>query len=138
MKKTILLFSFTILALFSFILGIFLYLEDGLKDTMCQNNIHETIISPNQKYKAIVFERNCGATTGFTTQISIIHMKNHLANDSGNIYVAKGHPNEISPRLKWIDNNHLYVDNIKSKEEYKKENALSVSEHVKISYKSNL
>jgi hypothetical protein len=36
------------------------------------NKIFETIDSPNKSSKAIVFERNVGATTGFNRQVAII------------------------------------------------------------------
>ena len=36
------------------------------------NKVFESVESPNKSLKAIVFERNAGATTGFNRQIAII------------------------------------------------------------------
>ena len=58
---------------------------------MCGNEIIKTITSPSNKKKLVLFERNCGATTGFSTQISIINDNETLGNESGNIYIAEGY-----------------------------------------------
>src|SRR5687767_10343542 len=39
---------------------------------MCGNDIQLTVVSPDRKLKAVVFERSCGATTGFSTQVSVL------------------------------------------------------------------
>jgi hypothetical protein len=35
-----------------------------------------------------VFERACGATTGFSTQVSLLHAGQSLRNEPGNLFVA--------------------------------------------------
>jgi hypothetical protein len=54
----------------------------------CSNQILKQIPSPNKKMKAVVFQRDCGATTGFSTQVSILSFEQDLPNDGGNIFVA--------------------------------------------------
>ncbi|MES2837963.1 MAG: hypothetical protein V4667_10605 [Bacteroidota bacterium] len=54
---------------------------------MCGNNIINEIESPNKKLKAVIFIRDCGATTGYSTQVSIIKNKEKLDNESGNILI---------------------------------------------------
>jgi hypothetical protein len=54
----------------------------------CGNEIIRILDSPTKQLKAIVFQRDCGATTGFSTQISIISAKSNLPNESGNVFVA--------------------------------------------------
>lgn len=56
--------------------------------SMCENSVLKTVISPNKKQKLVVFTRNCGATTDFSTQISILDADDELPNDSGNVFVA--------------------------------------------------
>lgn len=56
--------------------------------SMCENTVLKTVISPNKKQKLVVFARNCGATTDFSTQISIIDADDKLPNDPGNVFVA--------------------------------------------------
>lgn len=55
---------------------------------MCENKIIQSIESPDSIRKVVVFERDCGATTDFSTQISIIKNGEHLENKSGNIFSA--------------------------------------------------
>jgi len=40
--------------------------------------------------RAIVFGRDCGATTGFNTQVSVVPSSSKLPDDGGNIFVADG------------------------------------------------
>jgi hypothetical protein len=56
----------------------------------CGNEISQTVNSPSGKMKAIVFNRNCGATTGFNTQVSIIPSSESLPGDSGNTLILDG------------------------------------------------
>ncbi|MFN7489809.1 MAG: hypothetical protein ACK5QK_08770 [Chryseotalea sp.] len=50
-----------------FILTISLVFGDS-----CVNQIVDIKISPDNNYQAVTFIRDCGATTGFSTQLSII------------------------------------------------------------------
>lgn len=58
-------------------------------DTECSNDIIKTRISPDGKYKAIAYIRDCGATTDFSPQVSLILKKYKLKeNNLGNIFVG--------------------------------------------------
>ena len=57
---------------------------------MCENEISKTVISPSGNLKAVVFNRGCGATTGFNTQISIINTSEELESEGGNLFIADG------------------------------------------------
>lgn len=61
------------------------------EDTMCNNYLVAETASPNKdkKQKAILFTRDCGATTSFSTQISLLEDGEPLANEEGNIFIAK-------------------------------------------------
>jgi len=73
--------------------------------------------SPSGKYKAVVFERSAGATTSFSTQISIIRSSGKLKNEPGNIFIADcDHGKAPSAswggpevRVKWIDDDTLSI-----------------------------
>jgi hypothetical protein len=54
----------------------------------CDNHILSQAISPDGKYRAVVFERDCGATTGFSTQVSIMPAGRALGNNAGNAFIA--------------------------------------------------
>lgn len=43
----------------------------GCSDT-CENSVAAKVISPNGQREAVMFQRDCGATTGYSTQISVL------------------------------------------------------------------
>ncbi|MDO9472477.1 MAG: hypothetical protein Q7J28_05430 [Caulobacter sp.] len=53
----------------------------------CRNTVVSTARSPDGRLDAVLFERNCGATTGFSTQVSIMSV-GELPEVSGNIFVT--------------------------------------------------
>jgi hypothetical protein len=73
-------------------LGITLYAmisASGDSGDMCGNTIVQVIESPDKQHKIVVFERNCGATTDFSTQISILNAEEELGkDDNGNVFSA--------------------------------------------------
>jgi hypothetical protein len=89
------------------------FLGDG-----CKNAVQSTVLSPNGTQAAIVFERNCGATTGFSAQVSVVPASNRKLDGGGNALVADtdrgaapsasyGGP-EI--RLKWLSESSLSIE----------------------------
>jgi hypothetical protein len=54
------------------IAGLALLMACGTIDP-CGNTILEEVPSPTGKYRAIIFQRDCGATTGYSTQVSILN-----------------------------------------------------------------
>ena len=54
---------------------------------ICSNEVIASALSPDGRYDAIIFQRDCGATTGFSTQISIVQ-HGDIPTASGNIFVA--------------------------------------------------
>lgn len=61
-------------------------LVSGCADT-CANEIVDRVGSPNGNYDAVLFQRDCGATTGFSTQISLVPAGEDIEG-SGNVFVA--------------------------------------------------
>jgi hypothetical protein len=57
---------------------------------LCANEVSQTVLSPSGKLKAVVFNRDCGATTGFNTQVSIMPVAASLPDSGGNILVIDG------------------------------------------------
>lgn len=53
----------------------------------CANEIVQTVPAPDGKMAAVLFERNCGATSDFTTQVSIVR-RGEAPDGRGNIYIA--------------------------------------------------
>lgn len=53
----------------------------------CDNTVIQENTSPSGEIKAVMFRRDCGATTGFSTQISVI-AKNEELTGGGNAFIA--------------------------------------------------
>ena len=74
--------------------------------SLCGNQIGYEEKSPSGKLKAVAFERDCGATTGFTTQISILPNNQKLPNEPGNLFIADG---DLKIRIKWEAEDKLVI-----------------------------
>lgn len=83
----------------------------------CENDPVAEVPSPGGDLKAVVFQRGCGATTGFSTQVSVLQRSATLPNEEGNVFVAddnhgqapsspKGGPEVI---VAWSESNRLLV-----------------------------
>lgn len=138
MKKGCLIFlivSIIIIAILGFFVNSFL--KSG-----CGNKKYLEVYSPNKEQKAVVFEYDCGATTDFSTHISIINGNENLEKtDSGNLFVADSNHGEanmigeiIDVKLIWKNNDTLIIDYDKRARVFK--NKLSKS-GVDIIYKSH-
>jgi hypothetical protein len=79
----------------------------------CNNEIRRELASPNGKMKAVVFQRDCGATVGFNTQVSVLPSGSKLPNDGGNVFVADGGqgnaPSGPFVAVSWINDTELLV-----------------------------
>jgi len=54
----------------------------------CANEILQKHPSPSGKVRVVVFQRNCGATTGFSTQASVLKAGEDLPNRPGNLFIS--------------------------------------------------
>ena len=78
----------------------------------CENESPVEHLSPDQKRKAVVFERGCGATVGTNIQLSILSSTESLPTEGGNTFIID--PNHgASPTLyidvEWKGNTTLLV-----------------------------
>jgi hypothetical protein len=69
-------------------LGAALFAFVALFAPLCANEVLQTGLSPDGRLKAVVFERDCGATTDFSTQVSVLPAGEKLPNDGGNVFTA--------------------------------------------------
>jgi hypothetical protein len=88
---------------------------------MCGNETVVESVSPNGSEKLVVFTRNCGATTGFSTHASILPANQVLPNEGGNLLVIKG---EIKVRGIWQSANQLSIQGVGSGQVFKQEFAV--------------
>lgn len=101
---------------------------------LCNNEIYAEVPSPDSRYKAVIFQRDCGATTGFSTQISILPADNTLENDSGNIFVMKGHPQSHAPAVSWMSDTELFINVPLDGSAIKAESRFNSTANIRISY----
>lgn len=71
-------------------------LFSGCLSNDCVNVVREELVSPNGKLKAVVFSRNCGATTGANIQVSVLDKKENLPNDGGNALIVDNGDAKVS------------------------------------------
>jgi len=110
MKKFVLLLLVLVAGALFFVAYNFLSFDDT-----CQNEVLSELANPNGQVKAVIFQRNCGATTGFSTQVSIIEFGHELKNVGGNVLVADTNHGEApsdengGPKVEadWIGNKNL-------------------------------
>jgi hypothetical protein len=72
---------------------------------MCANDIVQEIVSPDGKYVATAFIRNCGATTDYSPQVYLRKTGKRLA-DKGNVFIGD-HSDFI--RIEWLSATELLV-----------------------------
>ena len=54
----------------------------------CRNEVLKDLASPGGKMRAVIFQRDCGGTTGFSTQVSVLAKDDELPDEGGNVFVA--------------------------------------------------
>jgi hypothetical protein len=72
----------------------------------CKNTVQQRLVSPDGEHEAVVFERDCGATTDYSTQLSVLERGEGLPNRPGNAYIY-GH--RVPLRIRWETPNVLRV-----------------------------
>lgn len=70
----------------------------------CGNDIQREVPSPNGDKVAYVFLRSCGATTGYSPQLSILNKGDEFENEVGNAFKS-----DKSFSIEWINDNNLKV-----------------------------
>lgn len=73
------LYSLTLLAIITCLTGC---------DDLCSNEVIAEKVNNRKTYKLIHFDRNCGATTGNSNQLSIVSIDENLDNEKGNTFIA--------------------------------------------------
>lgn len=76
----------TVLLIAATVLSTLVILKLG--EGMCDNTPIAEYPSPEGRHRVIVFERSCGATTGFSTQASLLDADEELDLGSGNLFIS--------------------------------------------------
>ncbi len=78
---------------------------------LCANEIVSEAHSPDERLRAVVFRRDCGATTDFTLHVSVLGATEPLSNDEGNVFRAgnDGRTPPVEVKVAGQDSRHLLV-----------------------------
>jgi hypothetical protein len=72
---------------------------------LCENTIKQEVTSPDGRLKIVVFSRECGATTGFNSQATIINASDRLPDAAGTVFITDKDDVTVS----WPDPNRVLV-----------------------------
>jgi hypothetical protein len=79
---------------------------------LCSNRIIDDIQSPNKQYHAVVFQRDCGATTSFSTQVSLLHASDDVSG-GGNVFITDSRNSTADAtaevKVAWASNDRLII-----------------------------
>ena len=83
----------------------------------CSTNVYREVPSPGGRFRAVVFERDCGATTGFNRQVAIVPA-NVSAPDSATTIFVVDKPDTVTSapdsvvlavNPSWLNDDHLII-----------------------------
>ncbi len=85
-------------------------------DAPCDTLIFQRKLSPDGRHNAVLFQRECGSTTGFSTQIALIEPDEMLA-ESGHVFIAQNGHNSARAgpwngpwaAMEWLAPDHLLI-----------------------------
>ena len=88
-----------------------------LNDELCSLLVVRRTLSPNGHREAVLYQRNCGATTDFATNLSVVSAGARIANARGNVLVADSYDGQapldsgsvIHLSVKWLGDDSLLV-----------------------------
>ena len=105
------------IGIFNFFILIFSILFTPAED-MCGLDVAHVVISPNNQYKAIIYQYDCGATTPFTTNVSILEVDQDLKYEPGNLFSAyhgsvSGEWHGPYVEVKWLNINSISITYVK-------------------------
>ncbi|MFT7879741.1 MAG: hypothetical protein ABXS91_05020 [Sulfurimonas sp.] len=100
---------------------LFYYFANGLSEGLCSNTLYKEYPSPDRSLKAVVFQRECGPSTGATTQVSLIEADKTLENSAGNLLVLKGEPEKVAPEIEWKSRQEMIIYHAIDGHEFKAE-----------------
>jgi len=91
-------------------------------DRACENERISSVQSPSGNLTAVIFNRNCGATTGFNTQVSVVKASEKLPDDGGNVLIL-GDSHDL--KVKWKSETELLIYGAGQGQSFKKDRSIS-------------
>jgi hypothetical protein len=78
----------------------------------CENRTLSELTAPSGNKRALVFERSCGATTGFSTHVSVLNASDPVPKSAGNTFNADsdhGAAKDMTVTVRWAAPDQLVV-----------------------------
>ena len=78
----------------------------------CENRVLSELTAPSGSNRAVVFERSCGATTGFSTHVSVLNDRDPIPKSPGNVFDADsdhGAAKDMTVRVRWAAPDQLVI-----------------------------
>lgn len=88
----------------------------------CGNEAITEVKSPGGSLRAVAFSRNCGATTGFNTQISIIRTGEPAPDGAGNVFIVEG---AVPLKMRWHSDTELVISGTLGSKAFRQETLVS-------------
>ena len=92
------------------------YILDSVFGEMCGNEVLQEIPSDNGEKVAYIFQRDCGATTGYSYELSILDKGIELPNKNGNTFRT-----DKEFTMSWIGEKKIQVVHKEFADIYKKD-----------------
>ena len=77
-------------------------------DPLCVNEPLFSLGSPNGVHQAILFQRNCGATTPYSLHVSVLPYGAELPDEAGNALIVRDQ--DLTPKLHWSSPYNLVLE----------------------------
>jgi len=77
-------------------------------DSLCGSDVEQTLVSPDGAHRAVVFTRDCGATTAESVNVSVVGADAVLADEGGNAFVCD-HCDAADVGVAWFGDGRLAV-----------------------------
>ena len=131
MRKVYIMKKYLQVVLIILFVGCLVSCDFGVKNILIDEKM-----SPNGENKIVVFQRDAGATTGFSIQVSVLKSNKNLKNsDKGNIFVIAGNKTDFETGklfdISWVDEKTLNITLHSDKKVYKQVEKL---ENISIQY----
>jgi hypothetical protein len=83
------------------------YVLIRISENMCKSEIISTTPSPDASINAVVFERDCGATTNYTTEVALVHSEESPFSDDGDVVLIVSGRQNLN--IKWKNGNNITI-----------------------------
>ena len=88
---------------------------------LCSNRGAQATYSPDRRFKAVTFTRNCGATTDWNSQVSILRAEESLGNEIGNVFAVSASSEAPTVTTVWTSSNTLVIRHKKNEHVFRAE-----------------